>query len=35
MKSKKLLLALALPMAFAACSNEELIENGTAPSNNN
>lgn len=22
-------------MAFAACSNEELIENGTAPSNNN
>lgn len=35
MKSKKLLLALALPMAFAACSNEELIENGTASSNNN
>lgn len=35
MKSKKLLLALALPMAFAACSNEELIENGTTPSNNN
>ena len=35
MKTKKILLALALPMAFAACSNEEFIENGVTPSGDN
>lgn len=31
MRTRKLFLALALPMAFAACSNEEFIENNAAP----
>lgn len=35
MKTRKLFLALALPMAFAACSNEEFIENNAAPNKDN
>lgn len=35
MKSKKFLLALAVPMAFAACSNEEFIANNMAPTEGN
>lgn len=35
MKTKKLFLALTLPMAFAACSNEELLENNATPAEGN
>lgn len=35
MKTKNLLLALTLPMAFAACSNEEFMDNSAIPTNNN
>lgn len=35
MKAKSLFLTLTLPMAFAACSNEEFIENNATPSNDN
>ena len=35
MKTKNLFLALTLPMAFAACSNEEFIENNAAPTKDN
>lgn len=31
MRTRKLFLALALPMAFAGCSNEEFIENNATP----
>lgn len=35
MKTRKLFLALTLPMAFAACTNEEFIENNAAPAKDN
>ena len=35
MKTKSLFLALTLPMAFAACSNEEFIENNAVSANDN
>lgn len=35
MKTRNLFLALTLPMAFAACSNEEFMENNAAPAKDN
>ena len=35
MKTRNLFLALALPAAFAACSNEEFMDNNAVPAENN